>query len=94
MKYVVTYDISNDKRRTKLSDILGAYGVRVNYSVFEIELSEAKRETLLNEIELKKLIHKKYDSLRFYHLCENCVPKSFDVGNREEPFEPICCELF
>lgn len=87
MKYVVTYDISNDNRRTKLSDLLGTYGDRVNYSVFEIELSEAKRETLLAEIELKKLINKKYDSLRFYHLCENCVPKSFDVANREDPFE-------
>ena len=94
MKYIVTYDISNDKRRTKLSDILEGYGVRVNYSVFEIELSEAKREKLLYEIELKKLINKKYDSLRFYHLCENCVPKSFDVANREDPFEPIHCELF
>jgi len=87
MKYVVTYDITNDKRRTKLSDLLGTYGSRVNYSVFEIELSETKREKLLLEIELKKLINKKYDSLRFYHLCENCVPKSFDVGNREDPFE-------
>ena len=67
--------------------LLGTYGDRVNYSVFEIELSEAKREKLLHEIELKKLINKKYDSLRFYHLCENCVPKSFDVGNREDPFE-------
>lgn len=94
MKYVVTYDIINDKRRKKLADLLGAYGDRVNYSVFEIELSEAKREKLLYEIELKKLINKKYDSLRFYHLCENCIPKSFDVGNREEPFEKICCELF
>ena len=87
MKYVVTYDITNDKHRTKLSDLLGTYGNRVNYSVFEIELSEARREKLLYEIELKKLINKKYDSLRFYHLCENCVPKSFDVGNREDPFE-------
>jgi len=87
MKYVVTYDIANDKRRTKLSDLLGAYGIRVNYSVFEIELSERKREQLLHEIELKKLINKKYDSLRFYHLCENCVAKSFDVGNRADAFE-------
>ena len=87
MKYIVTYDISNDKRRTKLSDLLGTYGNRVNYSVFEIELNQTKREKLLHEIELKKLINKKYDSLRFYHLCENCVPKSFDVGNREDPFE-------
>ncbi len=94
MKYMVSYDITNDKRRTKLSDILGAYGDRVNYSVFEIELSEAKKDALLVEIELKKLINKKYDSLRFYHLCENCIPKSFELGDREEPFEKIHCELF
>ena len=87
MKYVISYDISNDRRRTKLSDLLGKYGVRVNYSVFEVEISETKLETLLHEIELQKLINNKYDSLRFYHLCQNCVPKSFDVGNRENPFE-------
>ncbi|MBL0709340.1 MAG: CRISPR-associated endonuclease Cas2 [Sulfurimonas sp.] len=87
MRYVVTYDISNDKRRTKLSDLLATYGQRVNYSVFEIELNESKREKLLYEIELKKLIDKKYDSLRFYHLCENCVPKSFDIGDRADAFE-------
>jgi len=87
MKYVITYDISNDKRRTKLTDLLGGYGIRVNYSVFEVELNESKKEKLLYEIELKKLIDKKYDSLRFYHLCENCIAKSFDVGNRADAFE-------
>jgi len=87
MKYVVTYDITNDKRRTKLSELLEGYGVRVNYSVFEIELSERKRDKLLYEIELKKLINKKYDSLRFYHLCQNCVAKSFDIANRADAFE-------
>lgn len=94
MKYVITYDISNDKRRTKLSDLLGAYGVRVNYSVFEVEINQTKLDKLLYEIELKKLINKKYDSLRFYHLCENCVTKSFDVGNRADAFEDISYELF
>jgi len=63
MKYLVTYDIANDKRRTKLADILSEYGARVNYSVFEIELNETKKERLLTEITLKKLINKKYDSL-------------------------------
>ena len=87
MKYVITYDISNDKRRTKLADLLGKYGMRVNYSVFEIELNQTKLDKLLYEIELKKLINKKYDSLRFYHLCQNCVSKSFDICNRENPFE-------
>lgn len=36
---------------------------------------------------LEELIDKKIDSLRFYHVCENCVPKSFELCNREETFE-------
>ncbi len=36
---------------------------------------------------LEELIDKKKDSLRFYHLCENRVPKSFELCNREEIFE-------
>ncbi len=94
MKYLVAYDITNDKRRKKLSELLEAYGIRVNYSVFEIELNATKKEKLLYEIALKKLIDIKYDSVRFYHICQNCVEKSFDLANREDPFTPINCELF
>lgn len=87
MFYLITYDISNDKRRTKLSELLDKYGVRVNYSVYECELNQTKFDKLLYEIELKKLIDKKYDSLRFYHICKNCVVKSFEEANRADPFE-------
>jgi CRISPR-associated protein Cas2 len=87
MNYLITYDISNDKRRTKLSELLDKYGVRVNYSVYECELNQTKLDKLLFEIELKKLINKKYDSFRFYHICQNCTPKCFEVAQREDPFE-------
>ena len=92
MKYVVAYDISNNKRRKKVSNLLETYGVRVNYSVFEIELSQTKKDKLIQKIELQKLINKKYDSLRFYHICQNCEAKSFELTNRGDPFEEI--ELF
>ena len=87
MNYLITYDISNDKRRTKLSELLDKYGIRVNYSVYECELNQTKLDKLLFEIELKKLINKKYDSFRFYHICKNCMPKCFEVAQREDPFE-------
>jgi len=87
MNYLITYDISNDKRRTKLSDLLDKYGIRVNYSVYECELNQTKLDKLLFEIELKKLINKKYDSFRFYHICKNCTPKCFEVAQREDPFQ-------
>lgn len=87
MKYVVAYDITNNKRRKKLSELLDKYGTRVNYSVYEIELNKTKQTSLLHEIKLKKLINKKYDSLRFYHICENCQKKSFEICEKPDPFE-------
>ncbi len=87
MKYLITYDIINDKNRTKLSDLLETYGYRVNYSVFEIDINKTKLKKLLNKIEEKGLVDKKYDSMRFYHICENCVPKSFEISNKGDVFE-------
>lgn len=86
MRYVVAYDITNDKRRKKLSDLLDTYGTRVNYSVYEIELNQTKHRKLLREIEEKELINKKYDSIRFYHICENCLPKCSELSNAPDPF--------
>ena len=85
MKYLITYDIENNKRRKKVSDELEAYGYRVNFSVFECELNQTKFKKL--KTKLDELINKKTDSLRFYHICENCIPKSFELCNREDIFE-------
>ena len=64
MKYLITYDIENDKRRKKISDELEAFGYRVNYSVFECELNQTKLRKLKEKIE--ELVDVKYDSVRFY----------------------------
>ena len=85
MKYLITYDIENNKRRKKVSDEQEAYWYRVNFSVFECELNKTKMKNLVKKLE--ELIDKKKDSLRFYHICENCVPNSFELCNREEIFE-------
>jgi CRISPR-associated protein Cas2 len=87
MNYVVAYDIANDKRRKKVSEHLDKYGMRVNYSVYEIKLNKTKLKTLLGELEAKKLINKEYDSIRFYHICENCLPKSFELSIKPDPFQ-------
>ena len=85
MKYLITYDIEDDKKRKKISDELEAYGYRVNYSVFECELNQTKLKKLIEKLE--ELVDRKYDSLRFYHICENCLPKSFELSNKKEIFE-------
>ena len=85
MKYLITYDIENDKRRKKISDELEAFGYRVNYSVFECELNQTKLRKLREKIE--ELVDIKYDSVRFYHICENCLPKSFELCDKGDIFE-------
>jgi CRISPR-associated protein Cas2 len=85
MKYLITYDIENDKKRKKISDELEAFGYRVNYSVFECELNQSKLKKLKEKLE--DLVDEKYDSLRFYHICENCIPKSFELCKKKEIFE-------
>jgi CRISPR-associated protein Cas2 len=62
--YIVTYDISCNKRRKKVSDLLEGYGQRVQFSVFECLLSVKKyrelRERLRGRVNLKE------DSIRVY----------------------------
>ncbi len=87
MYYLITYDIEDSKRRNKLSELLEEYGVRVNYSVFELDISKKELAKILSTIKKKKLLKKKVDSIRFYAFSLDNLEKSFELGNRKDPFE-------
>ena len=57
MYVMVSYDIVDDKTRTKVMNFLKDYGTRVQYSVFECELSEEKFKEMKKGVEA--LINKK-----------------------------------
>ena len=70
---VVSYDISNDKLRTKFAKFLSKFGHRLQYSVFEIDTSER----LLNNIEaeVKNNFERKFsdsDSIMIFRLSNSC----------------------
>jgi len=48
---VVAYDIEDDRRRTRIARTLEGYGERVQYSVFECELDEARLRRLVQALE-------------------------------------------
>ena len=85
-RYVVAYDISNDKSRRKVGEALEAFGKRVNYSVFEIQVKSKSQKNALED-ELLKLLKPKEDSLRFYTICQSCVENSWSLGDESAPFE-------
>jgi len=81
---VTSYDISNDKVRTKLSKFLCKYGRKLQYSVYEIRNSDRFLRNIKKEIELR---YKKQftgaDSVVIMRLCEQCRKKVIRYGYAE-----------
>jgi CRISPR-associated protein Cas2 len=85
MFVLVSYDIPDDKRRTKIAKIMEDYGQRVQYSVFECELSAKHLAKLLKE--LKGVMVEAEDSIRVYRLCAECVKEIKALGQAKPPAE-------
>jgi len=51
MKFVVCYDISDPKDLAKISKYLEKRGIRVQYSIFEVETTYVKLKKMISDIE-------------------------------------------
>lgn len=80
---IISYDIPDDKRRTKIAKTLEDFGTRVQYSVFECDLKPMQLQRLRQR--LQKIVKPRCDDVRFYFLCEACVPKMKRMGNKRVP---------
>src|SRR5437868_8756734 len=76
--YVITYDIPDDKRRTKVHEVLLGFGKWTQYSLFECFLS--RKDVILLQSKLGEHLIEAQDSVRFYPLCANCVEKVETIG--------------
>jgi CRISPR-associated protein Cas2 len=54
---VIAYDVADEKRLSKVAKFLEEKGIRVQKSVFELDISTRKANTIFNE--LKELIDEK-----------------------------------
>jgi CRISPR-associated protein Cas2 len=63
MHILLTYDIENTKNRTKIATLLEGFGLRVNFSVFELDINKKKLDQLLEGI---KALCGKRDTVRVY----------------------------
>ena len=77
---VVIYDITDDRRRTRMVKCLERYGIRVQKSAFEAFFTEKKYEHMM---ELTSgLIDPATDSLRVYLLANHTSVRSWGIGDR------------
>lgn len=81
MFIVISYDIPEDKRRTKVHSILKSYGQWVQYSVFECDVTATQYAKLRSR--LSKLIKPEIDSIRFFHFCICCQNKIERIGGEQ-----------
>ena len=79
MLYVVIYDISDDKRRRRVFNLLEGYGQRVQFSAFECVLSDRKFEELRSR--LAKVVKMNEDSVRFYPISKHTLGQVIVWGN-------------
>lgn len=77
--YVIAYDITNDRRRTRVHKALCGFGEWTQFSLFECYLTD--KELLLLREKVDALLNAEEDSIRFYPLCAACTAKVQTVGS-------------
>ena len=82
---VVSYDISDDKLRTRFSKYLSKFGHRLQYSVFEIDNSPRIIDNIITDI--KNQFEKKFtqqDSVIISKMSSSCEIFRFGYAKNDE----------
>ena len=83
MFILLSYDIADSPERLrKVAKIFENYGVRVQKSVFELDISMANFVQL--KVELSRLVDRNADTIRFYRLGKNYKNQIEVIGKRED----------
>ena len=73
MFVVVSYDVVDDRKRTKIAKAMKSYGERVQKSVFECRIDD--QQFIRMKKTLESIMDMNEDSVRFYFLCKGCVDR-------------------
>ncbi len=81
---IISYDISNDKLRTKFAKYLTRFGYRLQYSVFEIENSDRLLDNI--EADIKNKFEKFFsqtDSVMIFRLSKTCKVTRYGYASND-----------
>jgi len=82
---VISYDISNDKLRTRFAKFLSKFGYRLQYSIFEIKNSP--RILSVVEAEIKADFEKDFDqsdSIIIFNLSKQCKITKYGYAQNDD----------
>jgi len=78
VNFVVIYDISDTKTRTRLSRFLFEYGIRTQLSVFEVEVKQSQFSRFIRLLERK--IKGEKDKIYVYPIDKKNYERIFRLG--------------
>lgn len=82
MFVLITYDIEDDRLRTRVAHVLERYGRRVQYSVFECTLKARRYEEMKERLrDVVQHAGEATFSIRFYRLCKACTARFEVLGS-------------
>lgn len=82
---IVSYDIADDKLRTKFSKYLLKFGHRIQYSVFEIDNSPRIVKNIMADIDNKyKKLFGQMDSVYIFNMSASCEVVRYGYAKNEE----------
>lgn len=83
MKYLIAYDISESKLRSKVAKYLEGMAYRIQFSVFIGEFTDAEIISLKKHL---SALTKKLDdrTLVVMPICKSCMDKIWHIGNFRE----------
>lgn len=82
---IISYDISNDKKRNRFSKYIKKFGHRLQYSVYEIENSERVLKNIVTDINNKySKAFDQTDSVYIFQLSSSCKVQKFGYAANED----------
>ncbi|HQJ72870.1 MAG TPA: CRISPR-associated endonuclease Cas2 [Spirochaetota bacterium] len=86
-KWLIIYDIRDEKRLARIAKILLQFGFRVQKSVFELECGPVAVSRLRKKV---KAVMENEDSFMIFDLCPRCWQKKRQIGIKAGiPYEDV-----
>jgi CRISPR-associated protein Cas2 len=83
MRYLICYDVTEDRRRNRVADTLKDYGRRIQFSVFIADLDEALSHRMMEAV--RRVVDPEQDKIHVFPLCRACCARAEVMGLAETP---------
>lgn len=82
---IISYDISNNKKRAKFNKYIKQFGHMLQYSVYEIDNSERILNNIIADLNNKFLkVFDETDSVYIFKMSSSCTVQKFGYAKNED----------